>query len=153
MSFYKFPKPCYNQKSIFYSEKNFSSLSAQNGPAASWPVRPLSPATLPGSPLISRAAHARSAHPGLRGLGVISKSHLFFEFAQPGGYAFPSATATRAPLVSSVVSPVPPTPVGISPRHRFPRAVASRLGCPRALIALPHHFPHLIPFKPSVNGP
>jgi hypothetical protein len=109
-------------------------------PAASRPVRPLSPATLPGAPL-PRVTHARSAHPGLRGLGVIAKSRLFFEFAQPNGYAFPSVTATRAPLVSSVVSPAPPTPVGISPRRRFPRAIASRLGCPRAFTALLITFP------------
>jgi hypothetical protein len=57
----------------------------------------------------------QSAHPGQRGLGVIARSRLFFEFAQPGGYAFPSVTATRAPLVSSVISPAPSTPVGISP--------------------------------------
>jgi hypothetical protein len=88
ISSYKFPKPWYNQKSNFYSKKNFSSLSAQNSPAASRPVRPLSPATLPGTPLLPQAAHARSAHPSLRGLGVIARSRLFLEFAQPGGYAF-----------------------------------------------------------------
>jgi hypothetical protein len=112
-------------------------------------ARPLSPVP----PLLPRAAHACSAHPVLCGLGVIARSRLFFKFAQPGGYAFPSVTATRAPLVSSVVSPAPPTPVRISLRRRFPRAAASRLGCPRAFTALHHHFPLLIPFKPSVKGP
>jgi hypothetical protein len=100
-------------------------------------ARPISPVP----PLLPWATHTRSAHPGLRGLGVIARSRLFFEFAQPGGYAFSSVTATRAPLVSSIVSPTPPTPVGISPCRRFPRAAASRLGCPRAFTAVPHHFP------------
>jgi hypothetical protein len=63
-------------------------------------AQPLSPAP----PLLPRAAHARSA-----------RSRLFFEFAQPGSYAFPSVTATRATLVSSVICPAPPTPVRISP--------------------------------------
>jgi hypothetical protein len=66
---------------------------------SAWPLSPMPP--------LLRVAHTRSAHPGLRGLGVIARSHLFFEFAQPGGYAFPSVTATWAPLISSVVSPVP----------------------------------------------
>jgi hypothetical protein len=73
-------------------------------------ARPLSPAP----PLLPWAVHARSVHPGLRGLGVIARSRLFFEFAQPSGYAFPSVAAMWAPLVSSVVSPAPPTPVRIS---------------------------------------
>jgi hypothetical protein len=39
------------------------------------------------------------------------------------------------------------------PATPLPRAAAPRLGCPRAFIALPHHSPSLIPFKPSINGP
>jgi hypothetical protein len=46
-------------------------------------ARPLSPA-----PPLPQAAHVSSAHPGLHGHGVIARSRLFFEFAQPGGYAF-----------------------------------------------------------------
>jgi hypothetical protein len=99
------------QKRIFL---HFRPRTAQRpvGPSG-LSARPLSPAP----PLLPWAMHGRSAHPGLRGLGVIARSRLFFEFAQPGGYAFPSITTTRAPLVSSVVSPVPPTPVRISPRR------------------------------------
>jgi hypothetical protein len=55
--------------------------------------RPVGPSGLsarppPWRPLLPQAVHARSTHPGLRGLGVIARSRLFFEFAQPGGYAF-----------------------------------------------------------------
>jgi hypothetical protein len=59
----------------FLFEKNFSS---EFGPA---------------SPVLARsaphaAARTHSAHPGLRGLGVIAKSRLYFEFTQPGDDAF-----------------------------------------------------------------
>jgi hypothetical protein len=59
-------------------EKNFSSEFGPPGPA---------------SPVLARSAlqataHACSAHPGLHGLGVIAKSRLYFEFAQPGDDAF-----------------------------------------------------------------
>jgi hypothetical protein len=47
----------------------------------------------PTSPVLARsapqaAARAHSAHPGLRGLGVIVKNRLYFEFVQPGDGAF-----------------------------------------------------------------
>jgi hypothetical protein len=48
--------------------------------------QPAHPASQP--PLFSRRPGARSALPGLRDLGVFAKSHLFFEFAQPGDDAF-----------------------------------------------------------------
>jgi hypothetical protein len=62
----------------FLFEKNFSLEFGPPGPA---------------SPVLARsapqaAARVRSAHPGLRGLGVIAKSRLYFEFAQPGDDAF-----------------------------------------------------------------
>jgi hypothetical protein len=54
------------------------------------PVGPSGLSARPPSPAhpLPRAAHAPSAHPGLRGISVIARSRLFFEFAQPGGYAF-----------------------------------------------------------------
>jgi hypothetical protein len=96
-------------------------------------ARPPSPAP----PLLLRAVHTRSAHPGLRGLGVIARSRLFFEFAQPGGYAFSSITATRAPLVNSVVSPTPPLP----PR----RCLAPWM--PPSFYSSPSSLPPLNPFQ------
>jgi hypothetical protein len=124
-------------KNQFLFGKKISSLSAQNGPAANRPVRPLSPATLLGAPLLPRATHARSAHPGMRGLGVIARNHLFFEFAQPSGYAFPSVTAMRAPLVSSIVSPVPPLPLR--------RCLAPRM--PPSFYSSPSSLPPLNPLQ------
>jgi hypothetical protein len=71
-------KALVNSKIQFLFEKNFSS---EFGPPS------------PASPVLARSTpHAtvrvRSAHPGLRGLGVFTKSRLFFEFAQPGDDAF-----------------------------------------------------------------
>jgi hypothetical protein len=60
----------------------------------------------------------------------------------------PSVTTMQDPPISFVISPTP-----ADPGRNFPRAAAPRLGCPRAFITLPHHYPLLIPFKPSVNGP
>jgi hypothetical protein len=85
-----------------------------------------------------------SAHPNLR--------RLFFKFAQPGGYAFPSVTATRAPLVSSVVSPAPPTPVRISPRRCLaPWMPPSFYSSPSSLLPLnPLQTEHSRPLTPSM---
>jgi hypothetical protein len=47
----------------------------QSARPASQPGRP------PRHPLLLRATHGRSAHPDLRGLGLIARSRLFFEFA------------------------------------------------------------------------
>jgi hypothetical protein len=71
-------QPLYIQKSNFYSKRIFF---LEFGPPS------------PASPVLARstvqaAASACSANPGLRGLGVIAKSHLYFEFAQPGDDAF-----------------------------------------------------------------
>jgi hypothetical protein len=62
----------------FLFEKNFSSEFGPPGPT---------------SPVLARSApqataRARSAHPSLRGLGIIAKSRLYFEFVQPGDDAF-----------------------------------------------------------------
>jgi hypothetical protein len=62
----------------FLFKKNFSSEFGPPGPA---------------SPVLARstpqaAARVRSAHPGLRGLGVIAKSRLYFDFVQPDDDAF-----------------------------------------------------------------
>jgi hypothetical protein len=63
-----FKNPIFIQKEFLF-EKNFSSpVLARSSPQAT--------------------ARACSAHPGLRGLGVIAKSHLYFEFAQPDDDTF-----------------------------------------------------------------
>jgi hypothetical protein len=67
-----------DSKIQFLFEKKFSS---EFGPS-----QPASPVLARSSP--QAAALARSAHPGLCGLGVIAKSRLYFEFAQPSKDAF-----------------------------------------------------------------
>jgi hypothetical protein len=125
----KFQSLAIIKKSNFYSEKNFSSLSAQNGPAASRPVRPLSPPSPPGAPL----------HPGLRGLGVIARSRLFFEFAQPGSYAFSLCHHHAGPTCQ-----LRRLPRAARPRLKFPRAAAPRATRSPALDANQSLFtPHL----------
>jgi hypothetical protein len=71
-------KALINSKFQFLFEKNFSSEFGPPGPA--------SPVLAHSTP--QAIARARSAHLGLRGLGVIAKSHLYFEFVQPGDDAF-----------------------------------------------------------------
>jgi hypothetical protein len=75
------------KKSNFIQKRIFPSLSAQS---AQRPAGPSGLSAQPASlaPLFSRRSRARSAHPGLRGLGVFAKSRLLFEFAQPGDDAF-----------------------------------------------------------------
>jgi hypothetical protein len=68
---------------IFIRKRIFPSLSAQ---------RPAGPPGLsaqpPALPLFSRRPCARSAHPGLRSIGVLAKIRLLFTFAQPGDDVF-----------------------------------------------------------------
>jgi hypothetical protein len=130
---------------IFNSEILFLLISAR---PTLRPTRPLSPASPLATP--SPAGRKRPAGPSSPRVGRVLagntfsfSDHAFLSRPPP-----PSVTATRAPLVIFVVSPTP-----ADPGRNFPRAAASRLRCPRAFIALPHHFPLLTPFKPSVNGP
>jgi hypothetical protein len=109
--------------------------------------RPVGPSDLsarppPGTPLLPQAVHARSAHPGLRGLGVIARSRLFFEFVQPGGYFFslchrhvdPTCQLRRLPRAAQ-------------PRLNFPRAAAPRATRSPALDA------NQSPFTPRLDSP
>jgi hypothetical protein len=92
--------------------------SGQPAHPASQPSQPDRP------PFLPQAACARSAHPGLRDLGVFAKSRLFFEFAQPGDDAFslclrhvgPTCRLHRLPRVGRSRSEflhtaAPPTPL------------------------------------------
>jgi hypothetical protein len=63
----------------------------------------------------------RSAHPGLRSLGVIARSRLFFEFEQPGGYAFSLCHRHTGPTCQL---------------RRLPRAARPRLKSPPRLAAI-----------------
>jgi hypothetical protein len=134
----------------FLIQKFFFFISARPTLRTTRPLSPASPLATP-----SPVGRKRPAGPSSPRVGRVftGNTFSFSDHAFPSRPPPPSVTATRAPLVSSIVSPAPPTPVRIFPCRCFPRAAASHLGCPRAFTALPHHFPLLIPFKPSVNGP
>jgi hypothetical protein len=80
----------------FYSEKNFSFTFGPIGPAASRPIRPLSPASWP-IPACMALAYLPKA---------VSSSSLRSSAMTPS----PSVTATRAPPIGFVVSPAPADP-------------------------------------------
>jgi hypothetical protein len=135
----KFKNPIFNSEILFLLISAWPTL---------WPTRPLSPA----SPLATPSPAGRKRPAGRSSPRVshvlAGNTFSFSHHAFPSRPSPPSGTTTRAPLVSFVISPTP-----ADPGWNFPRAAASRLGCPRAFTALPHHFPLLTPFKPSVNGP
>jgi hypothetical protein len=94
------------------------------------------------APLLPQATHARSAHPGLRGLGVIARSRLFFEFAQPDGYAFSLCHCHAGPTCQLCR-----LPCAARPRLKFPGAAAPRATRSPALDA------NQSPFTPHLDSP
>jgi hypothetical protein len=115
-------------------EKNFSSEFGPPGPT---------------SPVLARSApqvavRVRSAHPGLRGLGVIAKSRLYFEFAQPDDDAFSLCHRQLGPTCQ-----IHPLPCAGRPQSKIPRAspqlIAPRL--PASIIATPIK----APYSPALN--
>jgi hypothetical protein len=139
-------KSLVNSKFQFLIQKSFSLLSA-------WPtLRPVQPLAQPAHwPRRSPQAEIVSAGPSSPRVGRVFAGNTF----SCSDHAFPS----RLPLTRLSVNRAPPVriapfPTPADPGPKFPRVVAApRLGCLRAFIALPHHSPPLIPFKPSVNGP
>jgi hypothetical protein len=130
---------------IFNSENFFLLILARPNLR---PTRPLSPASpLPTPYPVGRKRPAGPSSPRV-GRVLAGNTFSFSDHAFPSRPPPPFVTAMRASLVSFVVSPAP-----ADPGQNFPRAAASRLGCPRAFTSLPQHFPLLTPFKPSVNGP
>jgi hypothetical protein len=129
-----------NSKNPIFIQKEFSSEFGPPGPA---------------SPVLARsapqaAARARSAHPGLRGLGVIAKSRLYFEFAQPGDDAFSLCYRQLGPTCQ-----IHPLPRAGRPRSEIPRAspqlIASRLLA--AIIATPIKAPYSPALIPLLESP
>jgi hypothetical protein len=135
----KFKNPIFNSEILFFLISARPTLR---------PTRPLSPARPLATP--SPAGQKRPAGPSSPPVGrvLVGNTFSFSDHAFPSRPPPPSVTATRAPLVSFIISPTP-----VDPGWNLPRAAAPRLGCPRAFTALRHHFPLLIPFKLSVNGP
>ena len=120
------------------------------GPLGRWPNWPAGLSPLPQAEAHRPAQITQPAYD----FGVFYRIRFLLRFTPFQAGRLPLVSLTTGSHLSAPSSPSRrPTPVGISPRRRFPRAAASHLGCPRAFTALPHHFPLLIPFKPSVNGP
>jgi hypothetical protein len=130
-------KALVNSKIQFLFENNFSS---EFGPA---------------SPVLARSApqataRTRSAHPGLCGLGVFAKSHLFFEYAQPGDDAFflchrhtdPACQLRRLPRVGR-------------PEARLPRASPQLIApyLPASIIVSPIKAPYSPALIPPLEAP
>jgi hypothetical protein len=131
------------QKSFFlaFGPANLAACSASglaSPPAASSPQAETVP-TGPSSPRVGRV---------FAGNTFFLSDHAFL--SRP---PLPCLSVNRAPPVRFTPFPVPADPDRKSPAPPLPRAVASRLGCPRAFTALPHHSSPLIPFKPSLNEP
>jgi hypothetical protein len=133
-------KALVNSKIQFLFEKNFSSKFSPPGPA---------------SPVLARSAlqaatRVRSAHPDLRSLGVFAKSHLFFEFAQPGDDAFFLCHRHAGPTRQ-----LPHLPDVDRPEPRLPRAspqlIAPRL--PASIIATPIKAPYSPALIPPLEAP
>jgi hypothetical protein len=105
-------------------------------------------------------ARARSAHLVLRGLGVLAKSCLFFEFAQPGDDTFFLCHRHTDPACQLCCLPHVGRPEARLPRAS-PQLIAPRL--PASIIASPIKAPYnpalippletpLTPSPPAING-
>jgi hypothetical protein len=106
----KFKNPIFIRKRIFPS---LSSQSAQR-PAVP-PDLSVQLATGP-SPFLSQAARGCSAHPVLRGIGVLAKIRLPFTFAQPGDDTFSLCHRQAGPTCQFHLPPHVGRP---RPRRRF----------------------------------
>jgi hypothetical protein len=115
---------CKFKNPIFIRKRIFPSLSAQR--PAGPPGLSAQPATGP-SPFLPRAARACSAHPSLRGIGVLAKIRLLFTFAQPGDDVFSLCHRQAGPTSQFHLPPRAGRPW---PRRHFSRP-------PRATPSLP----------------
>jgi hypothetical protein len=123
-------------KNLIFIRKEFFLSIRPNRPSG----QPAHPASQPSQP---RRAHARSAHPGLRGIGVFAKNRFFFEFVQPDDDAFslchhhagPACRLHRLPRTGR-------------PLSEFLRAAAPPVPLPRASDAPELLQPSLITLPP-----
>jgi hypothetical protein len=129
------------QKSNFIRKRIFPSRLAQSA------QRPAGPSGLSAQPapppFFSCRPHVRSAHPGLRDLGIFAKSRLFFEFAQPGDDAFSLCHRHAGPTCR-----LRRLPRAGQPRSEFLRAAAPPASLPRASDAPELLQPSLITLPP-----
>jgi hypothetical protein len=139
-----------NSKIQFLIQKSFFFTFGPADPAARLPSQPSRPT--------SHAVPRRSKTPGrpIQPAPFTSSREIRFPFQITPSRAsrlLPLSLPRGPHLSASSSPPRRPTPVGIFPAPPLPCVAAPRLGCPRAFTALPHHFPLLFSFKPSVNGP
>jgi hypothetical protein len=108
ISFYNFPKPCYNKKIKFYSEKNFPSHSAQSArrPAGP-PGLSAQPATGPFPFSPEGRARARPI-PACAALAYLPKDVSSSSLRSSATTPCPSVTAKRDPTISSIFHLAPP---------------------------------------------
>jgi hypothetical protein len=141
-------KALVNSKIQFYSKRIFPQNSAHPAqPRPCWPAP------------YRRPPRARSAHPGLCCPGVIAKSCLYFEFAQPGDDAFSLCHHQLGPTYQ-----IHPLPRADRPRSEIPRASPQLIApcLPASIIAMPIKAPYslalipplesLLTASPAING-
>jgi hypothetical protein len=115
-------------KAFVYSKIQF--LFKNNFSLEFYPLVPASPVLARSAP--QAAARTRSTHPSLRGLGIIAKSHLYFEFAQPGDDAFSLCHCQEGPTCQ-----IHPLPRAGRPQSEIPRASDGPELLQPSLITLP----------------
>jgi hypothetical protein len=147
----EFKNPIFIQKDFFLRIQPTRPSWPTHSPGLELPVGPSRPTPpRPELPSPLGLSAARPAH----AFGVFYRRRFSLRFTPSRAGRFLPLSPPHGPRLSVLSSPpCRPTPVRIFPAPPLPRAVAPLLGCPRAFTALPHHFPLLIPFKPSVNSP
>jgi hypothetical protein len=142
-------KTLVNSKIQFLIQKSFFLALGPANLAARSASGPASPPAAP-----SPQAEIVPAGPSSPRVGHVFARNTFSlsDHAFPSRSPLPRLSVNRASPIRFTPFPALADPGQKSPAPPLPRAVAPRLGCPRAFTALPHHSPPLIPFKPSLNA-
>jgi hypothetical protein len=147
----KFKNPIFIRKEFFLRIQPTRPSRPAHSPGLGLPAGPSHPT--PPRPKLASPLGLSAARPA-RAFGVFYRRRFPLRFRPSRAGRFLPLSPPHGPHLSVSSSPPRrPTPVGISLAPPLPRAAAPRLKCPRVFMALPHHSPFLIPFKPSVNGP
>jgi hypothetical protein len=130
----KFKNPIFNSEIIFPCFRPGQTC----GPFGLWPSQPT-----------GRAVRTGRSHPG-RPIQPARRSRLHGKYVFPFGSRLPEPAASLS--TGPHLSDSPPSP------HRLTQVGNALCRCPAprmppSFIALPHHSPPLIPFKPSLNEP
>jgi hypothetical protein len=128
----KFKNPIFNSEILFLA-------FGPADPAARSASNPASPPAAP-SPQ-AEIILAGSSSPRVSRV-FAENTFSLSDHAFPSRPLLPRLSVNRAPPVRFTPFPMPADPGQKSPAPTLPRTAAPRLGCPRALTALPHHSPH-----------